>query len=167
MWWPDWSTVVTATHGSTLPPAQAEPGGQKETNLGGICCRQNAVYQRSIYLYDITAGPHKVFLKKNFFHFAVVGFCKVTGYTFFEYPVAFQPLPLYSIPKYEQKCSVWPCSELLWPCLGHKNHLVLPTVVANWRRSLYSYSTEQLPTVTQLCTVAKLVLCRTIAECPL
>ena len=35
LWWPDWSTVVIATHCSTLPSAQAKLGGQKETNLGG------------------------------------------------------------------------------------------------------------------------------------
>ena len=34
-------------------------------------------------------------------------------------------------------------------------------------KSLYLYSTEQPPTVTQQCTVAKLVLCQTIAEHPL
>ena len=74
---------------------------------------------------------------------------------------------LSSIPRYEEKRFVWPCNELLWLCLSHKQHLVPPTVVVNWRRSLCSYSIEQPPTVTQLCTVARLVLCPTIAKCPL
>ena len=33
-----------------------------------------------------------------------------------------------------------------------------------FRRKLYSNSIEQLPIITRLCTVAKLVLCRTIAK---
>ena len=32
---------------------------------------------------------------------------------------------------------------------------------------LYPYSNEQPPTVTRLCTVARLVLSQTLAECPL
>ena len=41
-------------------------------------------------------------------------------YPFREYPVAFHPLPLCSIPRYEQKRFVWPCSELVWLSLNHK-----------------------------------------------
>ena len=34
--------------------------------------------------------------------------CKVTLYPFCEYPVAFQPLPLCSIPRYEKNASCGP-----------------------------------------------------------
>ena len=43
--------------------------------------------------------------------------------------------------------------------------ILCATKQANLRRNLYSHSTE-LPPVTRLCTVVKLVFCRTRAECP-
>ena len=42
-----------------------------------------------------------------------------------------------------------PSCALQWCCTNR-----YATMWANWRRSLYSYSTDQPPTVTQLCTVA-------------
>ena len=68
-----------------------------------------------------------------------------------QYPVAFQPLPLCSSLRYEQKCFVWPCTKLLWA----------PSSSYHRCRSLYLYSKEQPPTVTLLCTTAKLVFCQT------
>ena len=41
---------------------------------------------------------------------------EVTRNLFFEYPGAFQLLPLSSIPRCEEKRFMWPCSELLWLC---------------------------------------------------
>ena len=70
---------------------------------------------------------------------------------------------------YSELWAKTPRVALQWVALAlcHELQLVPPTVVVNWRRSLYSYTTEQPPTVTLLCTVAKLVLGWTIAECPL
>ena len=124
-------------------------------SVGSHSCTQNATYQRFTYLYDIATGLHNELLT-TIFQLAIVC-CEVTGHMFFEYPVPFQPLPLCSILRYEQKCFLWPCNELLWHCLSHKLHLVPPTVTVNSR--LYLCSTEPLPTVTQLCTIAMLVLC--------
>ena len=92
---------------------------QTSTSIRSCFCTRNAVYQRFIYLYDITAGPHKVSLKEKF-PVCCTLFLKSLGTCFFEYPVAFQPLPLCSNLRYEQKRFVWPCSELLWLCLSHK-----------------------------------------------
>ena len=53
-------------------------------------------------LYDIAAGPHacEAFLKKKFpVHCSLLA--KLLGTRFFEYPVAFQPLPFCSIQRYE------------------------------------------------------------------
>ena len=76
-----------------------------------------------------------------------------TGYLFFffEYPVTFQPLPLW----YEEKHFMWPCSELLWLCLSHELHQDPHTVLANWHKKFYLYSIQQPPTVTQLCNCSK------------
>ena len=60
----------------------------------------------SIYLYDIVTGPHRVFEKKIQVR---CSFSKLaTRYTFFEYPGAFQPLPLCFIPRYEENASCGP-----------------------------------------------------------
>ena len=39
---------------------------QTSMSVRSCCCTQNAVYQRFIYLYDIAAEPHEVFLKEMF-----------------------------------------------------------------------------------------------------
>ena len=57
---------------------------------------------------------------------------------------------------------VWPCSNVVQIDKTLVYSILHATVQAIWHRSLYSYSTKQLPTVTRLWTVAKLVLCRTI-----
>ena len=67
------------------------------------------------------AGPHKGFF---FFGERISSLpkfaCEITGYPFcsIQY-IAFQPLPLSSISRYEEKCFVCPSSELLWLCLSH------------------------------------------------
>ena len=70
------------------------------------------------------------------------------------------------ITSFQPTC-VWPCSDVVQIGKMLVYGIMCATTRANWRRSLYSYSTEHPPTVTRLCTVAKLVLCWTIAECPL
>ena len=37
------------------------------------CCTQNAIYQSSIYLYNIATGPHEEILEK-ILQFAIVSF---------------------------------------------------------------------------------------------
>ena len=93
---------------------------QFSTSVCSRHCTQNAIYQCSIYLYVKIPVHHSLFLK-------LLG-----TYLFFEYPRDFQPLPLGSIARKKTKQHfVWPCGELLWLCLSHKQHLVPPTVIVN------------------------------------
>ena len=88
-------------------------------------CAQNAVYQRFIYMYDITAGPHKAFLLKKNFQFTVVCLQSYQVPTFQVSSSLSATAAICSIPRYEQKCFVWPCIELLWLCLS--TQFILPS----------------------------------------
>ena len=131
-------------------------------------CHTDFIHEHALEI-SVCAYHLKVILRSLAgFSLEIYFVCEAPQYPFFKYPVAFQLLPLCSIlMRYEQKRFAWSCSELLWFCLNHNWHLVPPTVVINWRRSLYSYSVKQPPTVTRLCTIGRLVLCPTITKCPL
>ena len=77
------------------------------------CYTQNAVYQCLSFCTTLLQGHMKHFWK-TFFQSAVVCFRNywVPVCFFFEYPVAFQPLPLCSIPRYEL------CVSLQWVALA-------------------------------------------------
>ena len=64
-----------------------------------------------------------------------------------------------------QKFFVWPCSNDIQIDKMQLYDILHAIAWANWRSKFYSNSTEQLPTVTRLCTVVKLVLWQTIAKC--
>ena len=63
------------------------------------------------------------------------------------------------------KLFVWPCNDVIRIDKMLVYSILCTTAWVNWHRSLYLYSIKQLPTVTRLCTVMKLVLCWTIAKC--
>jgi len=89
---------------------------------------------------------------------------KATGYSKNRYPVTLQT----NYGKLEKttffKLFVWPCNDFIRIDKILVYSILCATAWANWHRSLYSYI-KQLPTVTRLCTVMKLVLCWTIAKC--
>ena len=95
--------------------------GNTSTNFSLRCCTQNVIYQRFIYLHNIRCRATQRFF---FFGERISSLpkfaCEITGYPFcsIQY-IAFQPLPLSSISRYEEKCFVCPSSELLWLCLSH------------------------------------------------
>ena len=91
---------------------------------------------------------------------------KATGHSKNRYPVTLKT-NYGELENFFQKHFVWPCSDVVQIDKTLVYGILCATTWANWRRSLYSYSTEQPPTVTRLCTVAKLVLYWPIGECPL